>query len=159
MKLTEFNVDYVTVTDTTNLESYDPDYKIHLIKLKLNRFDFNRVMQILSYFRLTKRFVIDDFIGQYNTVFKNFIDKKYYVENTVFTPLITFLRKNNKVLLNVNRLKQVERAYVLNPDTLKYDVLRNVEVVLMKKLYYDSIEQVKDILDDWNGNLIFTDII
>jgi hypothetical protein len=76
--------------------------------------------------------------------------KKFYVENRVGDGIISFFRKNNKVLLNFSKLADDEKSFVMNPRILS-DILRNVEVVQMGK---DDFPVVKNLLENWNGNVI-----
>jgi hypothetical protein len=82
----------------------------------------------LEKFPLTNRYIISDNIKFYNDILK--ARKKYYVENMIGDNLISFFKKNNKVLLNIEnlfdyQLELIEKEY--------FDILRNVEVLSMKE--------------------------
>jgi hypothetical protein len=70
--------------------------------------------------------------------------------NSEGSEIISFFRKNNKVLLNFLNLSKEERDFFLM-DGIFEDVLKNTEVIAMtKKMHDEKIE----ILDSWIGNVI-----
>ena len=67
--------------------------------------------------------------------------------------MITFFRKNNKVLLNFLNLRIQERDFLLMDIVFK-DLLRNIEVLYIdNNIYVDK----KEMLDLWNGNVIMSE--
>jgi hypothetical protein len=76
--------------------------------------------------------------------------KKYYVENDTNIHLISFLRKNNKILINFNNLNSHNKAFINDVDVL-IDLLRNCEVVSCSKVFYETW---KNTLQKWSGNVI-----
>lgn len=105
------------------------------------------IERIQTLFPKTNRYIVDSNIRIYNEYLKYTV-KKFYVENTVDIPLVSFFRKNNKILLNFNRLKPLEMEFLLS--TLS-DLLRNVEVVQMNERTFNDY---KHILQEWDGNVI-----
>ena len=67
--------------------------------------------------------------------------------------IISFFRKNNKILLNFMNLTKEERDFFLMEGVFE-DVLKNTEVIAVtKKIYDEKIE----VLDKWKGNVIIVD--
>jgi len=62
--------------------------------------------------------------------------------------LLSFFRKNNKVLLNFTCLNESETQYILCNMN---DTLRNVEVILLNNALKGMLE---DELHGWNGNVL-----
>lgn len=151
MRVTKIGTDYITINEE-NLE--DPEIlkipKIHLIKMKFEIKNIDEcVSETLDRFPQTKRFVIEDNIRDYNRLLKR-TPKKFYVENKKGDKLISFFRRNNKVLLNVERITKFELEFVMeNID----DILFNTEV-----LYFGDMnplfDYLKSHLDTWKGNAI-----
>jgi hypothetical protein len=122
--------------------------RVHLIKLNFSSPTSEKVKEVISNFPKTNRFVVEDNIKIYNSVLKR-TSKKYYVQNREGIGLISFFRKNNKVLLDITRLNVFEKQFILS--SCLEDVLRNIEVVKMKQEDYIDYE---DILKLWKGNVI-----
>jgi hypothetical protein len=76
--------------------------------------------------------------------------KKYYVENEKGALLISFLRKNNKILLNFNNLKDFELSF-LTEEAIFKDLLRNLEVILVGRKIYNEFSRIFNL---WDGNII-----
>jgi len=148
MKLTQKGTDYIEI----NEESLDDDIilkipKIHLIKLNFREPTKEKIEDAIQLFYNTNRFVIANNTKIYNDTFKNTI-KKYYVENQPDQKLVSFFRKNNKVLLNFSNVNEIEFKFLIYS---LLDVLKNVEVVQMpKKVYLQNIQY----FENWNGNVI-----
>lgn len=66
--------------------------------------------------------------------------------------LITFFKKNNKVLVNFNNLTTFERQFLLIDDNFG-DVLRNTEVIMVNQ---EIFEEKKTFLETWSGNVIIS---
>jgi hypothetical protein len=64
--------------------------------------------------------------------------------------IISFFRKNNKILLNLLNLSKEERDFFLMEGIFE-DVLKNIEVIAMNKKIYD---EKLEVLDKWKGNCI-----
>jgi hypothetical protein len=65
---------------------------------------------------------------------------------------ISFFRKNNKVLLNVENLSVFEKQFVLK--VCLEDVLRNIEVIQLNR---DDFLDVEGKFERWNGNIILNE--
>jgi hypothetical protein len=147
VKLTIPGRDYVIIDEMSNNKN---STKIHLIKLLFKNPTEDRVLDVLENNQNTKRYVVEDNIKLYNSIFK-YQNKKYYVENRPNIGLVSFFKKNNKNLLNILNLNNVERTFIF--DNLS-DVLRNLEVIQMK---HEDFRKFESILDSWNGNVIIDD--
>ena len=93
--------------------------------------------------------IIENNIKTYNYILRG-TSKKYYIENSVGSKIITFFKKNNKVLVNFHNLTEYERQFLLSDDCLE-DVLRNTEVIMIDQEMFDG---KKDVLEKWSGNVI-----
>ena len=149
MHITRIGSDYITIDeDNINDKKLLEIPRVHIIKLFFIDPTKEKILKTLKNFPRTNRFVIEDNIRTYNYVLRN-SSKKYYVENTKGDGLITFFRRNNKVLINVNRLSPFERQFLL--QVCLVDMLRNIEVIYLEQEDYD---ENKVIFDSWNGNVI-----
>ena len=150
MRITAIGSDYIGV----NEENYDSNSfqkipRVHLIKLDFAIPTYELVNQVMYLFPKTNRFVIEDNIREYNSILRR-TEKKYYVMNKKGTDIISFFRKNNKILLNIMNLSKEERDFFLMEGIFE-DLLRNTEVIaISKKIYDEKIE----VLDKWKGNVI-----
>jgi hypothetical protein len=126
------------IVDEVNLQQLKEGEKIHLIKLAFEEPTTDKVEQVLDRFPSTNRFIISDNIKFYNDVLRS--RKKYYVENGNGIGLISFFKKNNKVLLNLQNLTSEERSFVKNNIR---DVLRNLEAI-----YIGSRNSIDDALSE-----------
>lgn len=137
--------------DETNL--YDTEMinipRVHLIKMEFSEPDEKKVLSVISLYPKTNRFIVKDNIKIYNSILRK-TSKKYYVENRKGIGLISFLRKNNKVLLNFFNLSFYDRKFLLS-DSCFNDLLMNVEVIAINK---EIFEEKLDILKKWSGNVI-----
>ena len=148
-RLTIVGTDYI-VLDEDNVEKEREAHegKVHLIELRFREPEERLVKRVVDLFPETRRYVISDYIRFYNLFFKGLRDKKYYVQNTVGENLFIFLKRNNKVLLNFNVMRQVERELVL--EDLR-TILDYVEVV---KVDQEIFEDQKKVFRPWKGNVI-----
>lgn len=149
MKLTKIGSDFIRINEAN---MGDPSLKeiprVHLIKLEFKEPTSEKVEYVVNTFPNTNRFVIDDNIRFYNAFFKR-TNKKYYIANKEGDKLITFFKRNNKVLLDVTKLTVLERAFIMN--VALEDVLEITEVILVpQKMYKESPEE----FNNWSGNLI-----
>lgn len=149
MILTELGKDILCVTEEDFYLSVKESRKIHLIKLKFDEPTKQKIDWCINNYPSTNRFIIEDNIKIYNDILKT-TKKKYYIENSYGNGIITFFKKNNKVLLNMNKLKDDEQGFILSPYILK-DVLRNIEIIYLTESQFLSR---KHIFDNWNGNVI-----
>lgn len=151
MKKTIVNIDYITITEKNINELQDrKKEKIHIIKLDFEEPTKEKILNVIDTFTKTNRYVISNSIKVYNDVLKT-TGKKYYIENEKNVAFISYLRRNNKILLNIDNLRPIEQTFILDPVVLK-DVTHNVEVIQMNKLLYTN--SVSSVLSDWFGNLI-----
>lgn len=143
--------DMITVADA-DLENWSTEVvnkKVHLIKILLDDPTEDKMDFILSKYPHTNRFIIRDNIKFYNWFFRSY-EKKFYVENIYNARIISFFKKNNKVLLNFDNLDYDTRKFALKNNVFK-DILRNLEII---QLDDDTFTRKKDILSSWNGNVI-----
>lgn len=153
MKITEIGRDLIVVTEddlgpnTSQLKSKE---KIHLIKFKFKEPTKTKILGTLDKYPETNRFIVSDNIRIYNEILKT-TNKKYYVQNEVNQiGIISFFRKNNKVLLSIPSLSYEEKSFVL--DYALNDILKNLEILLIERHDY---EKCIDAFHNWKGNLIF----
>lgn len=130
-----------------NVEPYEK--KVHLIKVELTNPTEPKLDFVLERYPYTNRFIISDNIRFYNWFFRSY-EKKYYVENVHNANLISFFKKNNKVLLNFDKLDYDTKKFALKNNVFK-DILRNLEVIQLNE---EDFNKKKSILLNWNGNVI-----
>lgn len=152
MKLTKIGSDFISI-DEDNLddEKLLSIPRVHIIKLNFLKPTKQKVERVLDLYYMTNRFVIEDNIKIYNYILRS-TNKKYYIENSPGARLISFFRKNNKVLVNFNNLNLFERQFLLSEVCFE-DVLKNTEVIMLDKNSYD---EKKEILKGWSGNVIIS---
>jgi len=150
MKLTKIGSDYVKI-DENNIddEKLKSIKKIHLIKLDFFSPSREKIQMIMENFSETNRFVIANKIKIYNDILKT-TKKKYYCENSVDDRLVSFFKRNNKVLLNFFNLNPIEKQFALS-DIAFEDIIRNTEVIVIDKESFGSKEET---LKRWRGNVI-----
>lgn len=137
MRITTIGSDYIKINEKNyGLECFQKIKRVHLIKLDFKKPDFNLIDKVLYLFPRTNRFVIDDNIKEYNSIMRK-TQKKYYVMNKKGVDIISFFRKNNKILLNFLNLSKEERDFFLMEGIFE-DVLRNTEVIALNKKMYDE---------------------
>ena len=151
--LTKAGQDIIRLTEDHIQDVYDPHNKVHLIRLSFDN-PTNEIMDwVLDTFKKTNRYVIDnEHIRFYNYFFKR-TNFKYYVINIdrYFTGLVSFFKRNNKVLLDITKLDDDDKRYILLNLA---DVLSNTEVIIISKDdYNDNITTLKA----WKGNIILHD--
>lgn len=150
MRITNYGSDYICI-DEDNIEDelLLSIPRVHLIKLDFNKPTETKVRKVLELYPKTNRFVVETNIKTYNYILRG-TNKKYYIENSVGSKIITFFKKNNKVLINFNNLSNSEKGFLLNNFD---DVLRNTEVVIIDQEIFDD---KKEMLDRWSGNVIIS---
>lgn len=149
MKITKMGSDYVCISELNIADSSLLEIpRIHLIKLDFREPTFEKVEYVLKTFHSTNRFVIDGNVKFYNDILRN-TNKKYYIANNEQDKLITFFKRNNKVLLDTTKLSVLEKAFVFSVAI--EDVLSNCEVAIVgHKNYRDNPAPY----NAWSGNLI-----
>lgn len=152
MRLSVLGKDYITIDETNvNDSTLVSMTKIHIIKLMFKSVTEECIKTVMSNFPNTNRFVISNNIREYNMYLKTY-GKKFYVENHSGAPFISFFRKNNKVLFNLNHLRGYEKEFVLNEEIFS-DILKNVEVVQLTRGDFDIL---LPLLEPWAGNTIIS---
>lgn len=152
MKFTELGRDYIAVTeDNIKNEKLLSLPRVHLIKLMFFNPTEEKIKTVLSLYPRTNRFVIEDNIRIYNNTLKR-TNKKYYVMNMPGIGFISFFRKNNKVLLNIENLSVFEKQFVLK--VCLDDVLRNIEVIQLNR---EDFLEVEGKFERWNGNVVLNE--
>lgn len=150
MKLTQIGSDYISINED-NL--YDEKLlgipRVHLIKLDFFNPNEEKIRNVLRKFPKTNRYVVEENIRTYNFILRG-TSKKYYVCNQIGVDVISFFRKNNKVLVNFHNLNKFEKAFLLS-DKVFIDVLRNTEVIQIDK---DIFDEKMEVLENWRGNVI-----
>ncbi len=150
MRITSIGSDYISVNEENyGSDAYQSISRVHLIKLDFAMPTLDLVNQVLHLFQKTNRFVIEDNIREYNSILRR-TEKKYYVMNQIGADIISFFRKNNKILLNFMNMSKEERDFFLMEGIFE-DVLRNTEVIGVSKRIYD---EKMEVLDKWKGNVI-----
>lgn len=148
--------DIITINDSDineldienwNVEPYEK--KIHLIKVEIANPTEQKLDFILEKYPHTNRFVISDNVRFYNWFFRK-CEKKYYVQNNYNSQIISFFKKNNKILLNFNKLDYDTKKFALKNSIFK-DILRNLEILQLNE---EDFNKRKSILLNWNGNVI-----
>ena len=153
MRITRVGTDYISLNESNFADAkFQNIQRVHLIKLDFNEPTRVLIDRVLSLFPKTNRFVIEDNIRDYNAILKR-TSKKYYVMNKPGADIISFFRKNNKILLNFNSLSLEEQEFFLL-DGIFEDVLKNTEVIAINK---DMHDEKMEVLDKWKGNVIISD--
>lgn len=148
MRITETGTDYVRI-DEDNIDSFLNIKRIHLIKLDFFKPNETKIKKVIKLYPKTMRYIIQNYIKTYNFILRN-TNKKYYIENYPGIDLISFFKKNNKVIVNFNNLRKTELEFLLN-DFVFEDVLKNCEVIQIDQ---DIFESKKYLLENWTGNVI-----
>lgn len=124
--------------------------KVHIVQLAFEDPTEDKIEFVLDKFKRTNRFIITDNIRFYNYYFKQ-TRKKYYVENPKDDNFITFLRKNNKILINFETLNSIKDLVEKQLE----DLLRNTEVIKINK---EILYKYEEIFETWSGNAIVMDM-
>ena len=153
MKLTQIGSDYISINEDN---MYDDKLlsipRVHLIKLDFFNPSEEKIRKVIRSFPKTNRYVIEDNIRTYNFILRG-TSKKYYVSNKEGADIISFFRKNNKVLVNFFKLNEFEKVFLLS-DKVFEDALRNTEVIQISKEIFD---EKMEVLENWRGNVIVSD--
>lgn len=149
MKITKVGTDYVRISETNLADKRLLEIpRIHIIKFDFKEPTVEKVEYILKVFSGTNRFVVSDNVKFYNGILKN-TNKKYYIANVEGDQLISFFKRNNKVLLDTTKLNPLEKAFIFS--VCLTDVLVNTEVMIAEeKFYRENLEA----FNNWSGNLI-----
>jgi hypothetical protein len=153
MRITKVGTDYISLNEDNFADTrFQNIQRVHLIKLNFQEPTRILIDRVLNLFPKTNRFVIEDNIRDYNSILKR-TSKKYYVMNKIGADIISFFRKNNKILLNFNNLSFEEQTFFLM-DGVFEDVLKNTEVIAVTK---DIHDMKMEVLDKWKGNVIISE--
>lgn len=152
MIISKYREDYIEVDEywlRTNENIIQK--KIHLVKISFSSPNEEKLDQLLYILPKTNRFIIDNNIKLYNDYFKK-TKKKYYVENTFKDQerFISFLRKNNKILIDFTKIESFNLKHVLF-ELAWEDLLNNIEILKISKV---DFELYKSHLSNWDGNVI-----
>ena len=152
MRITNVGSDFIRIDE----DNIDDDKllsipRVHIIKLDFFKPTETKVKKVINLYPKTMRFVIESNIKTYNYILRS-TNKKYYVENYPGADIITFFKKNNKVIVNFNNLRSLENKFLLI-DFVFGDVLRNTEVIIINQT---DFEVKKSQLDPWSGNVIIS---
>ena len=155
MKLTVPGVDVVRI-DEDNMDAYiseaNSGKRFHVIKIDFDKPTAEKVKSLLAGFSNTNRFIISDHVKFYNGCLKH-VGKKYYIQNTSGENFISFIRKNNKVLIDFTRMTQSEKTFLL--ENYLGDLLRNAEIILIDE---PDMSEYASMLRNWPGNVIVRDV-
>jgi hypothetical protein len=152
MKITKIGSDYISVDeDNVNDRKLIEIPRVHIIKLDFFKPTKEKILRVIENFPKTNRFVIKDNIRIYNYILRS-TNKKYYIENSSGAKIISFFRKNNKVLVNFHNLDVFEKQFLLS-DNCFDDVLTNAEVIVINQEIY---EEKLPILEKWSGNVVIS---
>jgi len=152
MIVTSVGTDYININEENLYDKELQDIpRVHLIKLSFNDPTERKVKKVLEFFPKTNRFVVEKDIKIYNFILRS-TSKKYYVSNVQGTDMISFFRKNNKILVNFNYFDLFDWKYFLL-DSVFEDLLRNVEVIDINKEIFD---EKMEVLENWRGNVILS---
>ena len=154
MKLTIAGKDVISI-DESNIDRYKLEaskgIKFHVIKLNFDDPTKEKVDDVLRSFDNTNRFIISDNVKFYNGHLK-YVGKKYYVQNTSSENIISFFRKNNKVLCDFTRMAMSVASFLLE-NSLE-DILRNCEIIIIDE---NTMSTHAALLKSWPGNVIIRD--
>lgn len=150
MRFTRPGEDVLVINDT-DIENdiRQTSNRVHLLKFNFDNPTQEKIDIIVEKYPEVNRFIIEDNIRFYNYALKP-LQKKYYVMNAVGTSLISFLRKNNKILLSLSNLNDIELDFMILDLE---DLLKNIEVIEGTQ---DIYLKYKDIFDMWMGNFILS---
>lgn len=149
MRITVPGVDLIKINEENYMDQELMDIpKIHLIKFCFSDPTDDKIECVIENFPNTNRFIVDGFIRIYNNALR-YTNKKYYVENSKGTGLVTFFRRNNKVLLNTLKCNKEEKKFIFDVDL--WDILKNIEIMVVEEQEY---EKYKREFSEWRGNLI-----
>jgi len=146
--------DIIVINEESLMSGEEYVNKVHLVRLSFNNPTDDKMKWVMETFKKTNRYVIDiDHIRYYNYYLKR-TNLKYYIINksNTWRGLISFFKRNNKVLLDITQLTMFEKQFVLNVSL--EDVISNTEVLLMtKEDYTDHL----DVFNQWKGDIILHD--
>ena len=96
--------DIIVVNEESLTSGEEYNYKVHLVRLAFDNPTDDKMKWVMKTFDKTNRYVVDiKHIRYYNYYLKQ-TNLKYYIINTKGTwrGLVTFFKRNNKVLLDLS---------------------------------------------------------
>lgn len=146
--------DIIVVDEQSYENNVSYDYKVHLIRLKFDNPNDDKMRWVIDTFKKTNRYVIDTINIRYYNYYLKRTNLKYYIINILqdWKGIVSFFKKNNKVLFDITKLSDFERLFVMN--VALEDVLANAEVILISKEDYTDKQKV---LEQWKGDVIIDD--
>jgi hypothetical protein len=152
MRITNVGSDFIRI-DEDNIvdEELLKIPRVHIIKLDFFKPTESKVKKVINLYPKTMRFVIENNIKTYNYILRG-TNKKYYVENSPGVDVISFFKKNNKVLCNFNNFDDTERQFLLTRVVFE-SVLKNTEVIIVSQSAFETHETT---LNNWSGNVIIS---
>ena len=163
MLITKIGRDLIEINEKTfssgfsSLQSFKQLDKIHLIKLNLQNPTKSLIFEIFKIYPQTKRFIVEETlncsINYWNSVFKQYKKetgnwKKFYVENSKNQSILKFLKRHNKILLNLGNL--TESALNL----VKFELNSILDLVEVIKGPIDFLKNYNEVIMNWTGNYI-----
>jgi hypothetical protein len=142
MRFTKPGEDVLVITeDDVENDIRQTSNRVHLLKFDFRDPTQEKIDIITKKYPEVNRFIIDDNIRFYNYSLKP-LQKKYYVMNSPGTSLISFFRKNNKILLSLSNLNDIELDFILLDIE---DLLKNIEVIEGNKEIYIKYKDIFDL--------------
>jgi len=154
MRMTIPGKDVIVVNDDNLDVCVKPEYeeRAHIVKLSFKQPTNDKINKAIRTYSNTNRFIIDNNVKFYNSIFKK-VGKKYYVQNEDGSNFVSFVRRNNKILVDFTRMTQTEKRFLM--DNYLGDILRNCEVILVEE---NDLDTYSNQLKGWNGNVIIKDV-
>jgi len=152
MIISKYKEDYIEVDEHWLRINEDViQKKIHLVKLDFKYPTEEKLDQLLYILPKTNRFIIENNVRFYNDYFKK-TKKKFYVENSFKDQkrFISFLRKNNKILLDFTKIDSLSLKHILLELNWE-DLLNNIEIL---KISFVDFELYRSRFSQWDGNII-----
>lgn len=146
--------DIIVVNEDSIRQDLSYNYKVHLVRLKFDEPNDEKMRWVMQTFNKTNRYVVDILHIRYYNYYLKKTNLKYYIINIKdnWKGLISFFKRNNKVLLDLTQLSEFEKQFILNVSL--QDVLSNTEVLLMDK---DDYTQHLEVFNQWKGDIILND--
>jgi hypothetical protein len=146
--------DIIVIDEQSYEDDVSYDYKVHIIRLKFDNPTDDKMQWVMDTFRKTNRYVIDTVHIRYYNYYLKRTNLKYYIINTLqdWKGIVTFFKKNNKVLFDITKLSDFERLFVMN--VALEDVLSNTEVILINK---EDFTDKQKVFEQWRGDVIIQD--
>ena len=146
--------DIIVVNEKSITSGEEYNYKVHLVRLSFDSPTDEKMEWVTETFPKTNRYVVDVKNIRYYNYYLKRTNLKYYIINTKDTwrGLVTFFKRNNKVLLDLTQLSVFEKQFVLGVSLR--DVISNTEVLLMDT---EDYTEHLDIFNQWKGDIILKD--